>query len=479
MIASSQASAIPLYRDIADKIEALITNGVLRPGEKAPSLRRVSAQYGVSLTTVIQAFILLEDRGLVEARPKSGFVVRPRLPRMEEPTASKPPRAVTAVTVGGLQSRLFEAVMMPHIVPLGGAVPSAELLPTVKLNRILARVARSAGKRGVAYDMPPGSEALRREIAKHALDAGVTLLPGEIITTCGGTEALMLCLRAVAPRGSIVAVESPTYFGVLHAMEELGLKAVEIPMHPRDGMDLDALEKIVQAKSISACLSVPTFNNPLGSLMPEANKKRLVKILAARDIPLIEDDVFGELYYGAQRPHAAKAFDEKGLVMLCSSFSKSLAPGYRVGWVAPGRFYERVKALKLTSTLATATLPELAIAEFLANGGYERYLRSLRLIYAANVKRMSEAISASFPAGTKITQPQGGFVLWIELPKAVNALELHDRALTHEISIAPGPMFSPTQGFRNFIRISCGQPWSARIQSAIVTLGKLANQMAG
>jgi DNA-binding transcriptional MocR family regulator len=483
MTASAKAAAatprpdVPLYREIADKIEALINEGILRPGEKAPSLRRVSAQFGVSLTTAIQAFILLEDRGRVEARPKSGFIVRPRLPRIEEPKASKPPRAVTAVTVGGLQSRLFEAVMLPHIVPLGGAVPSAELLPTVKLNRILAHVARAAGKRGVAYDMPPGSEALRREIAKHALDAGATLSPSEIITTCGATEALMLCLRAVAPRGSIVAVESPTYFGVLHAMEELGLKAVEIPMHPRDGMDLAALEKIVQTRPIAACLAVPTFNNPLGALMPEANKKRLVQILAARDIPLIEDDVFGELYFGAHRPHVAKSFDQKGLVMLCSSFSKSLAPGYRVGWVAPGRFYDRVKALKLTSTLATATLPELAIAGFLANGGYERYLRSVRTLYAANVRRMSEAIAATFPAGTKITQPQGGFVLWIELPQTVDALELHDRALAHEISIAPGPMFSPTQGFRNFIRISCGEPWSPRIQQAIATLGKLAGQM--
>lgn len=467
----------PLYQEVADKLARLIDEGVLRPGERLPSLRRISLQHTVSLTTAVQAYIQLEDRGLVEARPKSGFFVRVRSRPLAEPKASKPPRAVTAVTVGALHSRLFESVMQPQVVPLGGAVPSADLLPTVKLNRLLAARSRSAGKRGVAYDMPPGAEALRRQIVKRAMDAGATLLPDEIITTCGATEALLLCLRAVTTPGSVVAVESPTYFGILHALEELRVKVIEIPMHPRDGMDLDALERIAATRPLAACLAVPTFSNPLGALMPEANKRRLVQILAAREIPLIEDDVFGELHFGPQRPRVAKAYDERGLVMLCSSFSKSLAPGYRVGWVAPGRYYDRVKALKLTTTLATATLPELAVADFLATGGYDHYLRSVRASYAANLKRVSEAIARAFPSGTKMTQPQGGFLLWIELPKGVDAVELHERALAKNISIAPGPMFSPVQGFRNFIRISCGEVWSPRIAEAIATLGKLAAQM--
>ncbi|HYF33881.1 MAG TPA: PLP-dependent aminotransferase family protein, partial [Prosthecobacter sp.] len=390
----------PLYREVADKVAQLIHRGVLRPGEKLPSLRRLGEQHDVSLTTAIQAYIQLEDMGLVEARPRSGFFVRAQRPVLAEPKASKPPRAVSPVTVGALQSRLFEAVMLPDVVPLGGAVPGAEMLPMIKLNRSLAAQSRVAGRRGVSYDMPPGCEALRRQIAKRTLDAGVTLLPDEIITTCGATEALMLCLRAVAPPGSVVAVESPTYFGILHALEELSLKVIEVPTHPRDGMDLDALERIVSTRSIAACLAVPTFSNPLGSLMPDSNKRRLVQILSGHDIPLIEDDIFGELHFDHERPRAAKAFDQKGLVMLCSSFSKSLAPGYRVGWVAPGRFYERVKALKLISTLATPSLPALAIADFLGHGGYDHYLRSARAAYAGNVQRMSDAIATAFPSGT-------------------------------------------------------------------------------
>ncbi len=472
-------AALPLYQEVAEKIAHLIEEGVLRPGERVSSLRRVSQQYGVSLTTAIQAFIWLEDRGLVEARPKSGFFVRAARPVLREPLMARPPRAVREVTVGALQSRLFEAAMLPHILPLGGAVPSPELLPMVKLNRVLASVARRSGKRGVSYDMPPGTELLRREVAKRVLEAGTMVLPQEIITTCGATEGLMLCLRAVTVPGSVVAVESPTYFGVLHALEELKLKAIEIPTHPRDGMDMDALERALRTHPVAACLAVPTFSNPLGALMPDAHKERLVRMLAAREIPLIEDDVFGELHHGPQRPRLAKGYDEKGLVMLCSSFSKSLAPGYRVGWVAPGRFYERVKTLKLTSTLATATLPELAIAEFLATGGYDHYLRGVRSIYAANVQRVGQAVAAAFPDGTRVTKPQGGFVLWVEMPTGVDALRLQDEALAREINIAPGPMFSPNQGYRHCIRLSCGVPWSPRLQEALGVLGMLAKRQLG
>ncbi|MES2738611.1 MAG: PLP-dependent aminotransferase family protein [Verrucomicrobiota bacterium] len=472
----TDAASTPLYQEVAEKIARLIEEGVLRPGERVSSLRHVSEQHGVSLTTAIQAFIWLEDRGLVEARPKSGFFVRVPRAVLKEPMMARTPRAVSEVTVGALQSRLFEAAMLPHVLALGGAVPSPELLPMVKLNRILAGVARRAGKSGVSYDMPPGTEVLRREVAKRVMNAGAMLLPQEIITTCGATEALMLCLRAVTVPGSVVAVESPTYFGVLHALESLKLRAVEIPTHPRDGMDLDALARVLKTRHVAACLAVPTFSNPLGALMPDANKERLVRMLADRDIPLIEDDVFGELHHGPHRPRLAKGYDEKGLVMLCSSFSKSLAPGYRVGWVAPGRYYEQVKTLKLTSTLATATLPELAIAEFLATGGYDHYLRGARAFYAGNVQRVAQAVAAAFPEGTRVTQPQGGFVLWVEMPPGVDALRLQDEALAREINIAPGPMFSPNQGYRNCIRLSCGVPWSPRLQSALQILGSLAKR---
>jgi DNA-binding transcriptional MocR family regulator len=468
-----------LYEQVAGKITALIEAGVLRPGDRIPPVRRAMEQHGVSLSTVVQAYLLLENQGLIEARPRSGYFVRAVLrTKPEEPQSSRPARAVTVVGVGALQARLFEQARHPDIVPMGAASPGPDLFPGGKLSRIMASVSRRMGGRGLSYDMPPGSEALRRQIARRSLDWGSNLTPDDLITTCGGTEALMLCLRAVTKPGDVVAVESPTYFCVLQAIEELGLKALEIPMHPRDGMEVEALERAVATRRIAACVAVPNFNNPLGSLMPDDRKQRLLEILTARGIPLIEDDIYGDLHFGPQRPRVVQSWDRQGLVMLCGSFSKTLAPGYRVGWVAPGRFYAKVMALKLTSTLATGTLPQAAIAEFVANGGYDHYLRAVRQTYAKQVRQMSDAVAASFPSGVKLTRPSGGFVLWVELPPAVQALELQDRAHAEGISVAPGPMFSARQGFGNFIRLNCGHPWNARLERAVGTLGVLVRKMS-
>ncbi|RYD36396.1 MAG: PLP-dependent aminotransferase family protein [Verrucomicrobiaceae bacterium] len=468
-----------LYETVAGKVAGLIHTGTLRPGDRLPSVRRACAQNGVSMATVVQAYLRLENQGLIEARPKSGFFVKAARPgKPAEPWASRPAVAPVKVGVGALQAGLFELTRHPDIVPFGAATPGAELFPVARLSRIMSAISRSAGGRGLSYDMPPGAESLRRQIARRALDWGTTLEPHDLITTCGGTEALMLCLRAVTKPGDVVAVESPTYFCVLQAIEELGLKALEIPMHPRDGMDVEALERCLRTRRIAACLAVPNFNNPLGSLMPDEAKQRLLEILSRREIPLIEDDIYGDLHFGPQRPRVVHSWDRGGLVMLCGSFSKTLAPGYRVGWVAPGRFHDKVQALKLTSTLATGTLPQLAIAEFLANGGYDHYLRSVRQTYAAQVSRMSEALAAALPENVRLTRPAGGFVLWVELPAKVDSLELHTRALEEKISIAPGPLFSARGSFRNFIRINCGHPWNARLQRAVETLGVLVHQMS-
>jgi DNA-binding transcriptional MocR family regulator len=472
-------ASAPLYEQVAHKIESLIRSGALRPGDRLPSIRRAGKQHGVSITTAVQAYLALENHGLIEARPKSGFYVRSQIrDRVLEPRISQPGNAATAVGVASLQARLFEAASMPDVVPFGAATPSTELLPVAKLNRIVASVSRRFGDQCISYDVTQGSEALRRQISRRSLDWNTNLTPEEIITTCGATEALALCLRSVTKPGDVVALESPTYFGVLQAIQELGLKALEIPMHPRNGMDLDTLERTLKTRRVAACLVVPNFNNPLGSLMPDENKRRLVEILARREVPLIEDDIYGDLHFGENRPRVAQSYDTRGLVMLCGSFTKTLAPGFRVGWVAPGRFYEKVKALKQTGTLATATLPQLAIAEFLADGGYDHYLRAIRRTYAAQVQRISHALAESFPPEIKITRPAGGFVLWVELPKNVSALKLHDLAMAEKISIAPGPMFSAKQSFPNFIRISCGHPWSARAERAIGILSYLVKKMS-
>jgi DNA-binding transcriptional MocR family regulator len=471
-------STEPLYVQVAAKLGGLIEGGVLRTGDRVPSIRRASRQHKVSLTTAVQAYLALENRGLIEARPKSGFFVRyrPRL-HLSEPETSRPARAATPTESPTLIAKLFDATMQRDVVQLGAGLPNARLLPVQKLNRMLTAAARRAGPASLEYDMPPGCLALRRALARRALDWGLHLSPDEIITTSGCMEAILLSLRAVTRPGDIVAVESPTYFGLIQVIEQLGLKALEIPTHPRTGMDLDALERALRSRRVAACLAIPNFSNPLGSLMPPAAKERLVAMLSKREIPLIEDDLYGDLHFGPERPHVAKSFDTKGLVMLCGSFSKSLAPGYRVGWLVPGRHFQKTRNLKCTSTGATATLPQLALADYMVNGGYDHHLRALRQALKRQMEQISHAVAESFPREIKMTRPAGGIVLWVELPPRVDALRLHAKALAEKISIAPGPMFSPRNQFRNFIRLNCGEPWSPQLERAIGVLAYLVKQM--
>jgi DNA-binding transcriptional MocR family regulator len=430
------------------------------------------------VSTVLQAYLLLESRGVVEARPQSGHYVRaPRRDLLAEPRPARPTSAPARVTVSDLVARVFASLRNPNLVQLGAALPSPELLPTEKLNRMMSLVARTAGAAGVVYDVPPGCAALRRQVARRAAECGVALAADDIVTTVGTMEALHLGLRATTQHGDTVALDSPCYYGVLQLVEALGLRALEIPATPQHGMDIDALEEALAQTRISAVVCVTNFSNPLGAKMPDEAKKRLVQLLARREIPLIEDDIYGDLHHGDVRPRPAKAFDEDGLVLLCASFSKTIAPGYRVGWMAPGRFRERVMRLKYATNVACATLPQMAIAEFLDSGGYERHLRRLRGRYAAQVARTSEAIAEHFPEGTRVSRPQGGYVLWVELPRGKSAIELYERALQRGISIAPGPIFSAKARYGSFVRISCGFPWSDVLARSVKTLGDIARDI--
>ncbi len=477
-IATQPDSQDKLYKRVALRISELIEHGTLRPGERIPSVRKLSEREEVSIATVMQAYRVLESRGLIEARPQSGYYVRAKLwSPPPEPGKSQPARSATRVSVNELVMEVLKATHAPALVGFGAAMPSPQLLPTRQLHRTMASVARRHSLLCNSCDIPPGNLNLRTQIARRAMESGCTLSPDEIVITCGCQEALNLCLRAVARPGDAIAIESPTYYGILQIIEALGMKACEIPTFPRDGVCLDELVKRLNCCRIKACVFSLNYSNPLGSCMPDGKKERLVKILADRDVPLIEDDLYGNLSHSPHRPKTAKAFDKHGLVLLCDSFSKTLAPGSRVGWTAPGRFKTQVEHLKFISSIGTAMLPQMAIAEFLANGGYDHHLRRLRRFYAEQVPRISQAITRYFPEGTKVTRPAGGYVLWVELPPRVNSLDLFQRALAEKISIAPGPIFSPTKKFRNFIRLSCGAPWSEAMDQALLKLGQLITRM--
>ena len=466
-----------LYEQMAGKIHQLIERGTLRPGDRVPSVRKLSEQHDVSIATVLQAYMLLEDKGLIEARPQSGYYVRPRFRELlAEPAKTEPPATACCVNICNLVTRILHAFDDPNVVPLGAGIASPELFPSEKLHRVLASVARQHGGSVNRYEKPAGTLEFRRQIARRSLDWGCALNADDIVGTIGCMEAINLSLRAVAKPGDSIAVESPTFFGVLQIIESLGMKAVEVGTYPRQGMCLDELAAALRRHKIAAVILTPNFHNPLGALMPDEKKKAVVEMLAKKEIPLIEDDIYGDLQHEGPRPRAAKAFDKNGLVLLCGSVSKTLAPGFRVGWCVPGRFKERVELLKFANTCSSPLLPQLAIAEFLQNGGYDHHLRSIRKSYAQQVRLMHEAIAKYFPEGTKVTQPKGGFLLWVELPKGVNTLDLFEKAAEQKVSIAPGPLFSPKLSYKNFLRINCGYPFTPQIEHAVMTIGRLAGK---
>ncbi|OJH42169.1 PLP-dependent aminotransferase family protein [Cystobacter ferrugineus] len=474
----AEASRLRRYEQVAERLAEAMAAGTLRPGDRLPSVRQLSLRERVSISTVLQAYLHLESLGLVETRPQSGHYVRRReRPRPEEPRVSRPTSTATPPGISALVARVYRAASDERIVQLGAAVPAPELLPGPRLHRDMVMLSRQRPD-AIGYDMPPGCLELRRQVARRALEWGCSLSADDFITTCGATEAVYLSLAAVARSGDTVVIESPAYYGTLQAMESLGLRALELPSHPRHGLELDALEAVLDKRRVAAVLVVPSFSNPLGACMPEENRARLVAMLARREVPLIEDDIYGDLHHGLERPRTCKSFDRAGLVLLCGSVSKTLAPGFRVGWVAPGRFQERMELLKFAHTTATPTLPQLAVARFLASGGYDKHLRTLRRRLASQVERMTEAICEHFPEGTRVSRPSGGSLLWVELPPKVNTLVLHARALEAGISIAPGPIFSAQARYTNCIRLNCGQVWSPRLEAAMATLGSLARALA-
>jgi DNA-binding transcriptional MocR family regulator len=468
------------YHRLAEELSARIRSGVLRPGDRMPSVRSVSQAQRVSPATVQQAYHLMEDRGEIHTRPRSGHYVSAHLGGrpLHSPAASQPAAKSSAVDVRDLVFEILTAIKDRDFESFGSAFPSGELFPLGKLARTLHSAAARLDPHSIYEQIPPGNPDLRRMIARRYLESGVDVPIDGIVITNGALEALNLCLGAITRPGDAVAIESPAFYGALEAIERLRLKAVEIQTDPRRGMSVRALAEALERHPIKACWLMTNFQNPLGSLMPDENKKDLVALLAKHAVPMIEDDVYGELYFGDKRPQPAKAFDRAGLVLHCSSFSKCLAPGYRVGWTLPGRFLKEVGRAKLMSTIATSAPSQVAVAEFLRQTGYSHHLRKLRRTLESQQSRMLQAIGRHFPMETKVTRPEGGYFLWVELPGSVSAMEVYRRAFEQKITVSPGPMFSPRRGFENCLRLNYGVAWSPKTDAALATIGGIACALA-
>ncbi|HDH7846475.1 TPA: PLP-dependent aminotransferase family protein [Raoultella ornithinolytica] len=474
---SDPSPPTPHYRRIAELLRLTLTSGALRTGDRIISARKLAEREQVSLPTALEALRYLEAEGLIIARPRSGYFVHQIISAGERPgTASLP--VPVPVTMSAIARSLFGSAEA-RLVPLGAALPDPAWLPVDTLQRALQTAGRRLDARGQSYSLPPGRADLRRKIAARAAQWGALFGADDLIITAGATQALRLALRAVCQPGDAVAIEQPAYFGTLLLLEDLGLKALQIPTDPVEDLLLAPLEEALQRHRPAAVLASPTVQNPLGASMPVARKRDLVALLAGMGIPLIEDDVYGDLAGDAQRPPACKAFDRCGNVIYCSSLSKTLAPGWRIGWIAAGRYHSTVLQARMAGEWAGAPLIEAAASELLASGDYDRHLRQLKLRIAQGMQAIIAQVETSFPPGTRVAAPEAGFLIWVKLPSKIDALEVHRRALALGIGVSPGPLFSPGAAeLQNFLRLNGANEPTRHLLKAVEQLGRLCHDLA-
>ncbi|WP_036664917.1 PLP-dependent aminotransferase family protein [Paludibacterium yongneupense] len=472
-------NAPTLYRALADELAAAIARGSLPAGGRLPSVRSAARQRGLALNTVTAAYRQLEDRGLIEARPQSGYYVKSLLPALRDPLRALPGDAEPAsVEMRDLVSVVLRCQQREDYIDLALACPRGEIFyPGARLARVTASLLRRQPGIVTRYALPPGPVRLCEQIARRAMALGMRLAPEDILLTHGAMEALQLALRAVCRPGDTVGVESPTYFNLYPLLASLGLHALEIPTHPQHGLSVDAVEMLLREGRLAAVVAMPTVHNPLGCTMPLAAKRRLAALVTQHRVPLIEDALYADLQFEDVPSPAVKSFDSEGWVMVCASYTKTLAPDYRIGWLEAGRFGETVRQLKFASSIAESALLTEAVGLFLESGGYDHHLRGLRRRYARQLDRVRGLIASRFPPGTRATQPAGGFLLWLELPERIDTLQLFHAALAEGIVIMPGVLYSSGARFRHCLRLSCCHELDARFMGAIGRLGELASAL--
>lgn len=472
-----------LYKQLADELSLAISDGIYTPDTKLPSVRVLSKSKGVSVSTVLEAYRLLEDRGFIEVRPQSGYyVMRDAVEKMP----SKPsrtelceiPTRISEVTNSQICEDVIKAVSMPGVVRLGCGLPDPEFFPCDKISKCLSKVVRTYPEEVNTYSIVPGREELRNEIARHAIDLGCFYSPEDIVITNGSQEAILLALRCFARPGDVIAVESPGYFGFFSAMEFLGLKAVEISSDPHEGLSIDSLEKILAkyGNKIKGLLFSSSVANPTGAVMSDENKKRLAELLSKYDLPAIDDCTYSYLYFGTDTLKSFKAYYPEKCILV-NSFSKILSPGYRIGWAAPGIYYHDFNRHKSNLNLVVSTNNQLGIANYLQGRSFYANLRKIKRTYENNIEYMTRLIFSAFPDSTKLTSPKGGHYIWVKLPDGVNSLDLHYKCLNDNITICPGLLFSPAGNYNNYIRINCALRMGSDIDDAIFKLAAIVKDL--
>ncbi|MDK2779622.1 MAG: PLP-dependent aminotransferase family protein [Pseudomonadota bacterium] len=439
-------------------------------GERLPSIRDLCRQHGVAKITVQHALQRLEAQGLLEARPKSGYFVTLQAAADEPPATQSVIEAPRPASVSEMLQDIMRRSAAFDILP---ALQAGDLPPgIVSLNRSVGRaLRRQRGNDFQYYDAPAGDDGLREQLARHQQRRGWPVSAAELCMTSGCQHSLFLALQACCRPGDVVAVESPGFYGVLQLLHQLGLQVVEVPSALSSGLDCDALEQVLQRWKVSACIVSPAFSTPAGALLPEASRQRLLALAEAYDLALIEDDIYADTAFTAVPP-PLKALDRTGRVILCSSFSKSLSRDLRLGWIAGGRWHERIIQLKLVTQLASSRFLQRGVADFIRDGSFAAHLRRQRQQLRSQRDQLL-ALLRGWSGVVRVSAPLGGLALWLELAPGTDVSATYGRALDQGIVITPGPLFSASGQYAHCLRISFAHPWTdARIR-ALNSLGQL------
>lgn len=464
------------HEKLAEQFMTLIDRGELKAGEKLPSLRILSKQQGVSLMTAYHAINNLQGLGYVESRPKSGYYVRQPRQKMAFERQSKLGKKRTPESIDELVQTVYGTNRSEAFLSFALNTPDVALLPASKLKRSILYVNRNHSESALQYGPIQGLRALREQIAVLMGNSGIEVNSDNLLVTVGCQEAINLAITACTSPGDKILIESPTYFGIFQAILSKGRIPVEVETNVETGVALDSLFEAVEAHHPAACLLVTNFSNPVGASIPDSDKERIVQFLRKKQVTLIENDIYGELYFAAKRPRSCKSFDEHDGVIYCSSFSKSLAPGYRIGWIESGRYFDQIFQAKVHQSVATSTLNQEILAHFLKNGRYDLHLKRLRKKLHTQSLCYQEKVLAYFPEGTVVSTPKGGFVLWVQLPTDIDTVDLLHKAMQRQINFAPGSLFSLEKDLHNYLRISIGRPFSAKVDQGLKVLGDMLHE---
>lgn len=461
-----------LYEQLELWLREAILSGQHPIGSRMPSVRQCCEQRQVSKSTVLTAYSRLEAEGLLEARPRSGYFVSNRLASRSSLTTPAPSKPVLTPTPVSATQVLVDIMEQGAAFDL--LTNSPKQSGNEQLRRSLSRAQRlQSSKEQHYYDEPCGHLGLRQQLQQRLALGGSQIEADQLLITAGCQHALLLALMATTQPGDVVALESPGFYGALQLLETLGLQALELPTSVELGISPNALELALEHWDIKAIMLSPAYATPTGACMPDSHKQRILELAVPRNIAIIEDDIYGELFFGLQRPRTLHSFDDSGSVLLCSSFSKNLSRDLRVGWIAPGRYLDAVKRLKLVTALASSQTLQQGIFHFLEQGGYDRHLRQQRQLYRQQCQQLLQFIPHYLPNAKACSQPNGGLALWLELPEHLDTLKLYNKAKQQGLMITPGRLFTAQERYHNYLRLSFAHPWSeVRIQ-ALQKLGNL------